>query len=73
VRSSAEPRRGAAPGGSGNVALAAPAPPGLEADRGDSAAPHSEQKFCPGAVSCPQSGHDVESAAPHSMQNFAPG
>jgi hypothetical protein len=45
----------------------------LEADRGDRAAPHSEQKFWPGAVTWPHSGHDVDSAEPHSMQNLAPG
>jgi hypothetical protein len=44
----------------------------LEADRGDRAAPQSEQKFWPGAVTWPHSGHDVDSADPHSVQNLAP-
>ena len=43
------------------------------AERGDSAAPHSEQKFWPAAVVLPHSGHEVDSADPHSMQNLAPG
>jgi hypothetical protein len=73
VRSPAELRRAVSTAGAGIVSLPGRAVTRLVAERDDSAEPHSEQKFCPGAVSWPQSGHDVESADPHSMQNFAPG
>ena len=70
MRSSAVSRRGGA--GAGIVSLAARAIAVFEADRGASAAPHSEQKFWPGAVTEPHSGHEVASDDPHSVQNFAP-
>ena len=72
MRTSAESRRGAATAGTGIVSVPERADTGTEADAGDRAAPHCEQKFWPGAVGCPQSGHDVDSADPHSMQYLAP-
>jgi len=73
VRTSAESRRGAATDCAGIVSVPGRAVTTTEADPGESAAPHSEQKFWPGTVGWPQSGHDVDSADPHSMQNLAPG
>jgi len=50
VRSSPDSRRALVRSGAGNVPLDGRVGAWVEADRGDSAAPQSEQKFWPGAV-----------------------
>jgi hypothetical protein len=50
VRSSPVARWAVTPAGGDTVSLPDRAVAGFEAERGDSAVPHSEQKFWPGAV-----------------------